>query len=330
MSEELNAVEPSAAVTAVADGWDETGTPIVTKKPDPPKSSPSKQDVSATSEPADETLGKKAESGTAKEKPVDKRIKQLLDERKEERERLAKLETELAEFRKGAKPAETKPTPEAQKAAEPPKRPRMAEFLNVNGTLDSEKYEAAMDKYETDKEAFREHENRVKNASAEQGRMIDKWKSDLKGKYSEKADGIDVKTTVDKLVSTVKDAPAFAAFVNDSEVFTDLLYVLGTDPKLDEFLELAKTNPTKAIRKLIALEAGVQAELSKETKAPAVEPPKAEKKPEEPKPRAPKPPPEVGGRGASTEDAGVSAAKDGNFSAFDIEQKRRYMRASQP
>lgn len=42
-----------------------------------------------------------------------------------------------------------------------------------------------------------------------------------------------------------------------------------------------------------------------------------------PKPRAPKPPSEVGGRGAATEDAAVSAAKDGNFSAFSTELWRR-------
>jgi hypothetical protein len=260
---------------------------------------------------------KEAESGTAKKRSdPDKNWKELRAKADAAEAKAAALEARLAKLEepKGAKPAAeiVKPTAEIVKPPEPPKRPRMAEFLN-NGTLDSEKYEAAMDKYEKDREDLRETESRARNAVIEQGRIIDKWKTDLKGKYSDKADGIDVKATVDKLVTTLKDAPAFAAFVNDSEVFTDLLYVLGTDPELDKFIELAKTNPTKAIRKLVALEAGVQAELAKGKTGKVDEP--AEKH-EKKITSAGKPPSEVGGTTSTAGDEAEAALKRGDSEAY--------------
>jgi hypothetical protein len=115
------------------------------------------------------------------------------------------------------------------------------------------------------------------------------------------------------------------AFVNDSEVLGELLYTLADQDTRTKLLETAKTNPGRALRVLRDMELDIEKALatpeSKQEAKPKDEAP-------EPKPRAPKPPSEVGGRGASTEDAAVAAAKDGNFGAFDAEQRRRYMRAS--
>ena len=114
----------------------------------------------------------------------------------------------------------------------------------------------------------------------------------------QKADGIDVKKTVDTLAGTLREAPAFFMFLNDSEVFTDLLYVLGTDPKLDELIAEAKDpkTVTRAIRKLVALEAGVKQELTKQAKeTPA---------PKENLTKAGKPPAEAQGGSSSPADDG--------------------------
>jgi hypothetical protein len=95
-------------------------------------------------------------------------------------------------------------------------------------------------------------------------------------------------------------------FLNDSEVFTDLLYVLGTDPKLNELLAEAKDpkTMTRAIRKLVALEAGVKAELAKQGK----EPQKGEAEPEKKLTRAGKPPSEAAGASSSPADDGSPEA----------------------
>ncbi len=334
MSEEVKATESSAVTTAVADGWDEQGTPIVTKKPEAQKpaekSLPSK-DASAASTPATKS-GKEPGPGPGKkERDEERNWRALESDRDGERQKREAAEKELDEWRSGRKKPEAsteKQEATAPKLLEQPKRPRMTDFVK-DGNVQVEKYEEAVDKYEADRAAYETEQQRIRYASQEQQRMLEKWSSDVKAKYGDKSSGLDVKKTVDALVSTVKDAPAFAAFLNDSELFTDLLFVLGTDPKLPEILEEAKKSPTKAIRRLVLIEEGVRAEIAKGSdKDHTKEPPKAEKKPDEPKPRAPKPPSEVGGRGASTEDAAVAAAKDSNFSAFDAEQRRRYMRAS--
>ena len=119
-----------------------------------------------------------------------------------------------------------------------------------------------------------------------------------------------------------KAPPYMQVFVNDSEVLGDLLYTLADESTLSNLLETAKTNPSKALRVLRDMELDIQKALSKPAEV------KPEEKAPEQKPRAPKPPSEVGGRGAATEDADKSAARDGNFAAFDAEQRRKRFAAS--
>jgi hypothetical protein len=93
-----------------------------------------------------------------------------------------------------------------------------------------------------------------------------------------------------------------------------------------DLIQTAKTNPALAIRKIVLTEHLIQQELDKAAKVAKVETkaPDSEKTAPEPKPRAPKPPAEVGGRGAASEDAAVSAARNGNFAAFEAEMSRKY------
>jgi hypothetical protein len=268
------------------------------------ESSP-KKDASAASIPA-----KEAGSGPAKkDKPTaeeqERNWRTLEAERNTEREKREAAEKELEEFRTGKrKPEEKKPEAQAgPKLLELPKRPTMASFRDAAGTLDFEKYETALDKYEMDKEAYTNQQVQIRTAAQQQEQSIKTWQAELKTKYGEKADGIDVKKTVDVLAGTLQEAPAFFMFLNDSEVFTDLVYVLGTDPKLNELLAEAKDpkTVTRAIRKLVALEAGVKAELTKQTK-------EASGKTEKELSRAPKPPAEASGGSASPADDGSSDA----------------------
>ena len=286
--------------------WLKTGAmPALEEEKVPPVK---KDDTQASSTPVKESAG----SGPAKQDKSASERSDLEKEAEKElnfkalRERTNRLEAELEEFRTGKKkPEEKKAEPTGPKLLELPKRPKMMDFRNAEGGLDSEKYEAALDKYETDKEAYTGQQIQIRTAAQQQEQSIKIWQTELKTKYGEKADGIDVKKTVDTLASTLQDAPAFFMFLNDSEVFTDLVYVLGTDPKLDELIAEAKDpkTVTRAIRKLVALEAGVKAELAKQAKEP-------EKKDAADKKLtgAGKPPAEAAGGTSTPEDDGSSNA----------------------
>lgn len=265
------------------------------------KVSPSEKDASAASTPA-----KEAGSGPAKKDKTDqeRNWRTLESERNAEREKREAAEKELEEYRTGKRKPEEKKADAGPKLLELPKRPRMTDFHTAEGALDTEKYEAALDTYETDKDAYTNQQVQVRTAAQQQEQSIKTWQGELKTKYGEKTDGIDVKKTVDTLASTLQSAPGFFMFLNDSEVFTDLMFVLGTDPKLDELIAEAKDpkTMTRAIRKLVALEAGVKQELAKQKKEPP-----AEKK-EDKLTKAGKPPMEAGGGSSSPEDDGSADA----------------------
>lgn len=286
--------------------WLKTGEmpPLEEKKSeDKEKVSSSEADVSAASKPASETGGKEPGSGPGKKaRTSDENWRTLEAERDTLKTKAEAAERELEEYRTGKrKPEEKKAEDAGPKLLELPKRPSMAAFRDDAGALDFEKYEAALDKYETDKEAYTSQQVQIRTAAQQQEQSIKTWQAELKTKYGEKADGIDVKKTVDTLAGTLREAPAFFMFLNDSEVFTDLVYVLGTDPKLDELIAEAKDpkTMTRAIRKLVALEAGVKAELAKQAKEPV----KKEKLTQ-----AGKPPAEAAGGSSSPEDDGSSDA----------------------
>lgn len=263
-----------------------------------------KPDASAASTP-----DKDAGSGPAKKdkdavkQEQDRNWRALEAERDTLKTAREAAEKELQEWREGKRKPEEKKADAGPKLLELPARPKMKDFMNDAGALDSDKYEAALDKYETDKTAYTNQQVQIRTAAAQQAEIIGKQTELLKAKYGDKSSGLDVKKTMDKLGNTVKDAPAFFMFLNDSEVFTDLLFVLGTDPKLDELLAEAKDpkTMTRSIRKLVALEAGVKSELAKQAAAP--------KKDDEPQKkdnltRAGKPPAEAAGGAASPADDG--------------------------
>jgi len=311
-------VEPSAT-TAVADTWDENGTPIVSKKPEPPKKEESA--ASATPATAAKPEEKHAEPGAAKQEPkpkepkakltAEERISQLTAERKAAEDRASDLDRRLKELEAKAAPkVESKPK-------EPLKRPNP---FTWKGT--PEEYEAAMDEYEKQRDSEAVMRTRQEQAKSETQKAMNAMMDEAAKKHPDAKEKIIAATTE---VMSEKTPLYIKAFINDSEVLGELLYTLSDSTTLNNLLETAKTNPGKALRVLRDMELDVQKALLKpEVKVEA----KPEEKTPETKPRAPRPPSEVGGRGAATEDAATAAARDGNFSAFDAEQKRRYMRTN--
>lgn len=140
--------------------------------------------------------------------------------------------------------------------------------------------------------------------------------------------------TVDAIVKNAKIAPVIKQMLNDSEVWTDLIFTIGSEPsELAAFVEMAEQNPGKALRYIALTENLITEELDKgatrttpekgpdgkfikaETAAPAKRGPES----------APEPPLEVGNRGSGPMDESARALSDierGNTSAV-----RNWLRA---
>ena len=113
--------------------------------------------------------------------------------------------------------------------------------------------------------------------------------------------------------------PEVTWFLNNTSVLPDMLYALGGDFKLDDFVQLGKSDPAKAIRLLARMEGEIITEIEKGTspKEPAAktetpDPPKTEK----PVTKAVKPPAEVSGQGTSAEDPIKAAVASGDTSTY--------------
>lgn len=314
VEQDVNKTADTSAAVAIADNWDEHGTPIVTPKPEPPKKS---EEPAASESPASKAKPEKdAEPGAAKPEPkpkakpsAEERISQLTAERKAAEDRASDLERQLRE----AKSTTTAPKVEPAKAKEPPKRPNPFTWTGTQ-----EEFDKAMDQYEEYRDSQVAARTRQEQVIGEAQKSMTEMLKQATAKHPDAEEKIKSATT-----EIMGKAPLFVqSFVNDSEVLGDLLYTLADQTTLNNLLETAKANPGKALRVLRDMELDIQKALSK-----PVEVKPAEKAPEV-KPRAPKPPSEIGGRGAATEDAGMAAARDGKFSDFEVEQQRKYFRAS--
>ena len=307
-----NAAEPSTV--AVADGWDESGHPIVVAKPEPPK-----KEEPAASDPSKATKPEQhAEPGAAKQEPkpkakpsAEERISELTAARKVAEDRAKELEERVRTLEAGTKPpAKT----EAAKPKEPPKRPNPFTWTGTQ-----EEFDKAMDEWEGHRDQLAAQRIRQEQAQTEAQKAMSEMVKQTTAKHPDAAEKI--KTATNEIMA--EKTPFFVkAFVNDSEVLGELLYTLADETTRNNLLETAAQNPGKALRVLRDMELDIQKALSKP------EPKPEEKVTPEPKPRAPKPPSEVGGRGAATEDAATAAARDGKFSDFSAEMGSRYFKAS--
>lgn len=289
--------------------WNKTGDVPVTPKPQEsaPVETPAKE---ANSEPEGKT---EAESETApeqgKRKPGEKisaaeRIAQLTAKTKE-------LERDLERERSRA----TEPKPSTTEPAKQPETPKRPNPFNWSGT--AEDYEAAMEKWEAHQKNQALQEFQRNEAQRALDRKMQGQLDEARAKYPDADEKL--KATLDSF-SKVQFPGVIRSMLDDTECFTELIYVLSDLETRTNFIETATKNPGKAVRVLAQMERDIAAASSKS------EPPaKSESKPPaELKPRAPKPPSEVGGRGAAPEDELVSAARDPKgFQRFEAEMNRR-------
>jgi hypothetical protein len=250
-----------------------------------------------------------------KAKPTaEARISELTAERKaaeaardSERQAREAAEKELEDWRAGRKKAE-------EKRAEPARNER-PNLRTWTGT--QEEFDRAMDEWQRLRDSQVRAATIAEQAQAETNKLMGEMMQRMTAKHPD-AEGR-IKSAAALIMAK---APAFVqVFVNESDAIGQLLYRLGDATTLGNLLDVAKVNPGRALRLLRDMELDAP---SKSTE-PITEARPEEKGPEV-RPRAPRPPTEVGGRGAAIDEAGIAAARDGNFGAFDAEQKRRHFR----
>lgn len=307
------------------EAWQKTVRP----EPKPQESAPAaapKEEIAAAPEVEgeQETASAPATESTSQEpkprKNAESRIKELVSERNEWRDRFTSLENEVKKLRE-AKPepvkAESQPAKTEKKA-----RPN---FLTWDKT--PEEFQKAEDDW------LKEHDQELL-ANARQLIAQEREQAELNAEYAEiKKQYPDFDTVAlpfgQKL--SAEGNPAVMQAVRQSDVRKHLLWYMSKDAKsADEIVALAKSNPIAAIKKIAWFEDQIRAELAnpkeeKERNAEAEPETKKQSVPAPPETKASKPPSEVGGRAAAPPDALESASRRRDFKAFEQEATRRYL-----
>lgn len=311
------------------DSWDEDGNPVATKKQNSPTpavadSASADAQKDAKSDDAADSAAKKQQEKTRKP-DVEARFKKLTDDHKDE---VARLQRELDEARKPKETqADSSPARQAGKdSAEPqPTRPRPTlEDKGPDGKPKYPKYEDYIEGLSDWKFEQALAKQQMEERTAQQRQTMGKQLEEARGRYMD-FDSV-TKPLVQDLMKPEMSREVLAV-VSDSPVLADLLYTIGgSEASKADFLEACRVNPGKALRVALLMEQEIVKELGK-GKAADRKSGEAEPAPVNLKPRAPKPPAEVGGRGTPGEDVLQSAAKAGNFRAFEAEQTRRALAA---
>lgn len=298
--------------------WNQTG-----KTPEPPKKQEAAPASPTEKKSESEPSGKSAADTETAEKQEKARKP---GEKLSAEERIAQLNARIKQLEettsKKPEPAKTDAKP-----VEPPKRPNPYTF---KGT--PEEFEKAMDDYETAKEESQERRFAEKQLTNARNQQFVAKVEEARARYGQEKFDETIELASKSIAAQA--APTVKEYLQQSDMFADLLYVIGGDQKsLDDFIASAKSNPIAAIRKLAFLEIEIGKELSKgkEEKKEEAEPEKKAEAPAKPEPRAPKPPSEVGGRGTAPTDEAAEAARSGDFkrasAEWDREMRARYAKA---
>lgn len=208
---------------------------------------------------------------------AEKRIKQLLAEKKELQRKL-----------EAASKTDATPAPSSAKAEPAPQytRPKPTlEDKDENGNLKYPTYE-----YFVEDLADWMTQQKFARYKAEQAHQqaLSALQAKLDDARSRYEDADDTILPTAKTINEAHIPEAVKEVFSQSDLFIDLCYVVGSDPdELKKFVTLAQTNPRAAIGKVFEYERGIREELGK------TEP--SGKAPEPKKTSAPKPPAPVGG-----------------------------------
>ena len=297
------------------------------KKPSSPKPADAgKGERTQASESAAESEPAKT---TQETRPLTRKEQSRLDEILDDLRRAGLTPSELKTFKREVQQAKEEPSKAAPEHTAKPaelKKPKLDDFNTL------EEYETARDKYFEDltqqKITQAIEEDRTRRANEEQAAHTRDTLRKAAEKYGEGADKRIVESAGeifrdDKIHLDVK------RLLNSSTVLADLMYVMGSKPEdFQAFLEEARNDPGKAIRRAVLVERLVLEELGKQSSDSAPErnesgqfvkatpPAKTETK-------APPPTRVTNGTGTVPADAVESALKSDDFRSYMKEQNRR-------
>jgi hypothetical protein len=210
----------------------------------------------------------------------EKRVLQLLEKTKElERQLAEKQDVKTESSPPPAPPTRTKPTVNDKNPDGTPKYADYEDVVEAIGRWAAQEERATWEREQIQKDATK----------ALQGKL-----DEARARYDDADDVIfPANQAIQKAQIPIVVKEVFA----QSDVFIDLCYVVGSDPKaLKDFISLAQTNPRAAIGKVFEYERGIREELSSKQESSTPRDDKGKfTAPEPKKTNAPKPPSPVGG-----------------------------------
>jgi hypothetical protein len=270
--------ESSPATTAVPPRdeagyaeWRLKGT-VVEKQPKPKTEAPAPSSESAEGEQPEEKTASDSEPGEKKQEPQRRRdtaadrLQELLGDLK----RAGLTPSELKTFKREAQqqaaqqqPPQTSANP-PQPKPEPPKELKAPVLDEYKSWEEFRKAELEYNQQSTRQivqQAMREFLAQQAQAQAQQA-------ANQRLEEAEKRYGPEARSTIASsaqgLFGNERIPDDIKRIVNNSPVIADLLYVMGSNAgELQEFLNLAQTNPDEALRKTVLLEHMVKEELAK-------------------------------------------------------------------
>lgn len=266
------------------------------------------------------------------------RLKEVLEDLK----RAGLTPAELKTFKREAQRAEAEQPKSPEHTEKPAQKQPTYEDTHPKPKLEDfdsiEAHTEALTDWKLDK---REFERAERQAAEAQSKAIRDKLADANSRYSEGADA-SIRSAAKTIAESNDVHPAVKSVLTDSPLLADVLFTLNSkEGELASFVELAKTNPTAAIRKAVLLEHLIAQELGKgasegetqrdesgkfvaQNEAHPPQRPPAKKVTE-----APPPPREASGRSAAPPDDVASASKTLDFAAYRAAQNRRDLARSQ-
>lgn len=294
--------------------WRKTGeTPKIEATPKA-DSTPAPKESSEVEAEAETKTSTASEAESTSQKPkrdnAETRIKELLANNKRLTEELTQLKA----------PKTTEKTESSPVKAEPQyTRPKPKDSdTNSDGSSKYATFEDYMEDLADWKAEQRIAQNEREKQNQAEARALQSKIEEARGRYTD-ADSVIVPTST--AVFSDQQIPAvLKQVVNDSPVLVDLLYVMGSNAEdFNAWIALAKSDPGKALRKVVLMEKLVEDELAgkaKEvTRADNGQFVSSEKKKVSSAQKFP-PPKEVSTTAAPPEDAVESAKNSGDFRAY--------------
>jgi hypothetical protein len=243
---------------------------------------------SETPEESQEQKPKKPQTAKERVAQLDAKIEELWNQDEPDTIKIAQLEAtkEKIERRAGIKrKTEVASVTPAQNAEEPVTRAKpTAEDKDKDGNPKYTTYEDFVEDLADWKAEQRQAKWEAQQAQRKAQEALEAKLNESRARYE---DADEVIFPAAQQINEAKIPQVVKEVFAGSDLFTDLCYVVGSDPdELNKFLSLANSNPRAAIAKVFEYERGIREELA----------PKGEKQAPEPKrTSAPKPPSPVSG-----------------------------------